>query len=110
MDGEYAGEKAAWFGHFSDKTGHQTFRSLELLGFTGDDVSDLTSAIGGQTTCTIEMDAGMPGSGKEPRPRVRYVGPREIKKLDENEAKALASSVKHFKASGGRPATGGALF
>ena len=87
-DGEHKGATIPWFGHFSDKTKHQTARALQLLGFVGTDVSKLDT-VRGQTTCFVEVEPGPDGS---PRARVRFVGPRQNKELE--PAKAAAHVAK----------------
>lgn len=41
IEGNYAGQHATWFGFFTEKTQERTLESLRLLGWQGDDLSDL---------------------------------------------------------------------
>lgn len=41
-EGDFAGERIAWFGFFTDKTQKRTVESLRLCGWKGTDLSDLS--------------------------------------------------------------------
>jgi hypothetical protein len=89
-EGEHKGETLPWFGHFTEKTKHQTARALKLLGFAGDDITKLDT-VRGQTSCYVEVEPGPDGS---PRARVRFVGPRQVKELEPGKAAKFSAQLK----------------
>lgn len=56
LDPDYAGETITWFGYFTDKTQERTFETLRLLGWKGDDLSDLTGITDNEVSVVIEED------------------------------------------------------
>lgn len=53
--GEQAGQRAPWFGFFTDKTTKRTLQSLRAIGFKGDDLAAIVSQdLGYEVDITIE--------------------------------------------------------
>lgn len=52
---EFGGESIAWIGHFTDKTTARTIASLRLLGWTGDDLSELEGDTGTLLPNEVEL-------------------------------------------------------
>ena len=70
VEGEHAGLTLTWYGYFTEKTETGTLRSLRLLGFKGDDLTDLSS-VNGQAPCTIQAEADLKGVIHA---KVRWIG------------------------------------
>ena len=88
-DGEHATSQVPWFGHFTDKTRHQTARTMKLLGFTGTDIRQLDT-VRGSTSITVENEASPDG---QMRARVRFVGPRQVQELAADKAANFSAQL-----------------
>lgn len=55
-DGEFFGERITWYGYFTEKTFDRTIESLRILGWDGDDLSDLTGLDRNEAQAVIEED------------------------------------------------------
>ena len=51
--GEHTGHRVVWFGFFTEKTTERTIESLRVCGWTGTDITDLTSV--GQASPVVEL-------------------------------------------------------
>jgi hypothetical protein len=94
--GEHAGETITWYGFFTEKTIERTMESLRHMGWSGDDLSDLTGIDANEVTIVIEHETG--DDGKE-RARVKWVNAgggglamRDV--MDADAAKAFAQRMK----------------
>jgi hypothetical protein len=56
VDEAFAGETITWFGSFTDKAKPFTFAALRTLGWSSDDVSDLTGVTDNEVKVVLEED------------------------------------------------------
>lgn len=111
-ESEHCGQHRTWYGSFTEKSIDRTLQSLRLLGWQGDDLSDLVGL--GDTeayvTITHEEYEG------EIRDRAAWInasaGLAVKTPMDEGEAKAFAERMKghvlgfNQRTQGGSPNTG----
>lgn len=92
VGGEHNGTDVPWYGFFTEKTERGTLLALRALGWTGDDLTDLSQCIGGQASCKVEIENDLEGT---PRARVRFIGGGlQVTKMSEDKAKAFALAMK----------------
>jgi hypothetical protein len=88
------GPSIDWYGYFTDATVDRTIQSLRVLGWKGDDLSDLSSIEDGEAQLVIESEEY---KGKV-KPRVRWInaleGPSLKDQLSPEEAKSFAQRMK----------------
>jgi len=97
VGGDHAGEQLTWYGHFTEKTVERTFESLRLLGWQGDDLSELSGIDANEVTIIVEHEEDRDG---KPRPRVKWInggGGLAVKqKLEGAAAKAFAQRMRGY--------------
>lgn len=98
-----AGQKITWYGYFTDKTLESTFRALRTAGWTGQDLSDLSTLSREdvpEVHLVVEHEDDKEG---QPRARVRWVnstGGMGLKSaLAPDKAKAFAARMRGAVAS-----------
>jgi hypothetical protein len=94
IEGEPKGQRITWHGYFSDATFDRTIESLRLLGWQGDDLSDLSGIGGLEALVVIEHEEY---EGKV-RAKAQWInGPGGIalkERLDQGQAAAFAQRMK----------------
>ena len=115
IDGPHTGETINYYGYFTEKTAKRTMESLRILGWSSDDLTDL-SDVTGECTLVVEHE---PDQNGDMRARVRWVNPPggglDLKeKLEGGAAKAFAARMRGLAAASrsgakpvARPATNG---
>ena len=109
------GQLITWYGSFSEKAVDRTLDSLRLLGWTGDDVSDL-SGLTGTTAEVRAVIAQEPDQEGKVRTRVKWInapgGLAVRARLEEGDAKAFAEKMRGYvmwhnqRQKGGQPRGG----
>lgn len=100
-------DRITWFGYFTEDTMERTIESLRIMGWTGNDLSELNGLDANEVDLVIEDETY---EGKS-RPKVRWVnrvGGLALKApLSGDKRKAFAASmkdrIKAFDATGGAP-------
>ena len=94
-ESEYCGQHRTWYGSFTEKSTERTLQSLRILGWKGDDLSDLTGIDENEAYVTITHEEDQNG---ELRDRAAFINANAglaIKTpMDEGEAKAFAERMK----------------
>jgi hypothetical protein len=108
VEGPHAGEQITWYGYFTEKNVERTMESLRLLGWSTDDLSDLSGLDANEVSIVIELDDDQDG---QPRARVKWInGPGGLamkEPMNEGAARAFAQRMKGFAVasrSGRKPA------
>lgn len=111
VDGPYKGLSITWYGFFTEKTKASTIRALRTVGWTGDDLTDLSTARG-RAPCTVQVEADLQGVLQA---RIRFIGGGAIAMkniMNTDQKAAFAASMKAFAstiaADEPKPASGGA--
>lgn len=95
LEGPDQGKHITWYGYFSDATFERTIESLQLLGWEGDDLSDLRGIDRLEVSIVIEDEPDLQG---ELHSRVKWIngqgGIAMKNKLDVGSAKAFAAQMK----------------
>lgn len=93
-DEGFAGQRITWFGYFTEQTQQRTFESLRLLGWEGDDLSDLRGIDRNPVRVVLENDT----YDNKTRLKVRWInGPGGIAlktPLTGDQARAFAARMK----------------
>lgn len=93
--GEHAGEQLTWYGYFTEKTVDRTFESLRLLGWEGDDLTDLRGINANEVSIEVEHEEDSEG---RKRARVKWIngggGLVMKERLAEGAARAFAARMK----------------
>lgn len=106
LDGEYQGASITWYGSFTDAATPYTLEALDNLGWTGDDLSNLTGIDRNEVSIVVDEEE----YEGEVRDKVKYInkpGGLAMKNaMSEGQQKAFAASMKgavlaHRQASGG---------
>lgn len=96
-EGEYEGQHRTWYGSFSDKARERTLESLRLLGWEGDDLSDLSGIDRCDVWVTIVHEEDLEGN---PRDRAAFIngspGLAVKAPMGAEDAKAFAEQMKGF--------------
>lgn len=95
VEGPYKGTSLTWYGFFTEKTKAATFRALRLVGWQGDDLSDLSTARG-EAPCVVQNEQDLDGVW---RARIRFVGSGQLAMknvMNDEQKKAFAASMKAF--------------
>lgn len=94
-EGEHAGESYTWYGYFTDATRKRTIQALRTLGWKGDDISELSTVIGGESECSIQIEPDLEG---QDRARVGFIGRggglAMKERMSDEQKKAFAASLK----------------
>lgn len=94
-EGEEQGTQITWYGYFTEKTVDRTFESLRLLGWSGDDLTDLSGLDANEVSIVIEHEHDQSG---ELRARVKWInggGGLGLKEpMNAVAAKAFAERMK----------------
>lgn len=104
-------ERITWFGYFTEKTEERTFRTLRMLGWRGDDISDLSEIQDAECQAVVENEEY---EGKV-RAKVKWLnaldGPVLQNQMDPSASKSFAARmrarVKAFDVSDGKPKANG---
>jgi hypothetical protein len=94
--GENHGAELTWYGYFTEKTAERTLESLRHLGWTGDDLTDLSGIDANEVSIVVEHEEGQDG---KLRARVQWInapgGGLAMKdRLDGAAAKAFATRMR----------------
>ncbi len=99
VEGPHEGETLKWDGWLTDKTAERTIEALQICGWKGDDLSELSKGMNGvdgnEVTLVVEMETF---DGRE-YPRVKWVNRSGSRKLqgttmDVAEAAAFGARFK----------------
>lgn len=94
-EGEQRGERAPWYGHFTDKTTESTILALRVCGWRGDDLADLSGISDNEVEIVVEPEKDLEGND---RIKVRWVnapgGVALAKKLDEPKKASFAAMMR----------------
>jgi hypothetical protein len=94
-EGPAADSRLTWYGHLTDKTFERTVESLRLLGWKGDDLSDLTGVDSNDVNVVIGYEPDLQG---EIRARVQWInqigGVVVSNRLNPSEAAIFAQRMK----------------
>ena len=97
LDGgeDVEGRQMTWYGSFSEKVVTRTFESLRLLGWQGDDVSDLSGIGSTEAFAVVGYEDDREGNT---RARVKWIngsgGVALKNRMDEDAARAFAERMK----------------
>jgi len=112
-DGEFQGERIAWFGFFTEATAERTIQALRVCGWTGDDLSDLSGFDANEVELVVEHEEYQ-GKTTAKVKWVNKVGNRVVLKHKMSDAqrtelakrmKGLAVSTRKHPAAGAAPTT-----
>ena len=99
IGGPNDGQHVTWYGYFTEKTEERTLESLRYMGWTGDDISDL-STVGDSDAPEVDVvleDEQDEDTG-ETRVRVRWInriaGLAMKERMNEAQAKMFAARIK----------------
>lgn len=94
-EGEFAGERRTWFGHFTEKTEEKTLEQLRTLGWSTDDLTDLAGIDANEVSIKVEHETDQDG---QERDRIRWInrpGGLAIKeRMDDQAARAFAARMR----------------
>lgn len=94
-EGEHAGERRTWFGHFTDKTEEKTLEQLRTLGWSTDDLTNLAGISDNEVSIKIEHETDQNG---QPRDRIRWInrpsGLAIKERMDDQAARAFAARMR----------------
>lgn len=94
LEGEAKGQRITWYGYFSDAAFDRSIESLRLLGWQGDDLSDLTGIGTAEVLVVIEHEE-YEGKTRAKAQWINGPGGVQIKDpLDQGEAVAFAQRMK----------------
>lgn len=109
-EGEHAGESITWYGFFTEATAERTIKALRLLGWQGDDLTDLTGIDVNEVSIVIEHEEDNKG---KVHARVKWInGPGSLamkETLDPKDARSLSARMKGMAIAsrqGAKPANG----
>lgn len=106
-DGEFNGETITWFGYFTEDTEDRTMESLRILGWKGDDLSNLEGVGDNDVRIVIEEEEYQ-GQVRSKVKWINKIGGLALKTpMTAQQAKAFAAQMKG-KAIASRQAGGGA--
>lgn len=95
-DGDFAGSQLTWYGYFTENTEERTFESLRHMGWSSDDLMDLSDL-----TLEVSIVVGHEDDQNgEPRARVKWINDANSSglglktKLEGDAAKAFAARMK----------------
>lgn len=97
VDGPFAGQSLTWYGFFTEKTKAGTIRALRTIGWTGNDLSDLSTARG-EAPCVVQNETDLQGVA---RAKVRFIGGGALalkNVMSDEQKKAFAVSMQAFAA------------
>jgi hypothetical protein len=96
-EGEAEGQHRTWYGSFSDKARERTFESLCLLGWDGDNLSELGGIDRNDVWVTIVHEEDLEGN---PRDRAAFIngspGLAVKEPMGADDAKAFAEQMRGF--------------
>jgi hypothetical protein len=95
-EGEHAGERRTWFGHFTEKTEEKTFEQLRTLGWSTDDLTDLAGIDANEVSIKVEHETDQDG---QQRDRIRWInrpgaGLAIKERMDDAAARAFAARMR----------------
>lgn len=93
-EGDFFGERITWYGYFTELTFDRTLESLRILGWNGDDLSDLSGIDQNEAQAVIEEEEY---DGKL-RLKVKWINAKGglalQKPMSDGEASAFAARMK----------------
>ena len=108
---EFAGETITWLGHFTDATSERTIESLQIAGWSGEDVSELAGVPGSQALSdVVSLACDVDTYGDRSTLKVNWVNKPRSNFTFKQEAAPdqlralgarLRATVKSVRASGG---------
>lgn len=106
---DYTGQHRTWYGSFTEKSQDRTLQSLRLLGWQGDDLSNLVGLGDTEAWVTIAHEEDQEGNTRDRAAWINGSGGLQVKKLmDEGAAKAFAERMKgHVLAHNAKSGAGG---
>lgn len=94
LEGEHEGERLSWYGYFTEGTFARTLESLRLLGWRGDDLSDLSGIDENAVSIVVDEEE----YNGERKVRVRWInapGGLALKEpMTSDQAKAFAAKMR----------------
>ena len=108
-DGDFRGQTGTWYGYFTEKTTKRTLESLRYLGWSTDDLSDLTGIDQNEVEVVVEHEADQNGVMKCKFSWINKPGGQLgiNKPLDAGRKAAFAAKMKglviSMKQGGGSP-------
>ena len=93
------GEQITWFGFFTEKTEERTLDSLRYMGWTGNDISDLSEISHPDTAKDVQIVVEAEEYNGEWRPKVQWVnkigsGAALKNQMDASQMRAFAARLK----------------
>ncbi len=117
-DGNPTGERIAWYGTFTDNAYPYTVKTLRVMGWQGDDLSDLSSIAGTPVSIVVKTESYEDRSGAtKTSQKVAFVNPPGggailKEQMTPDAAKAFAArmkaKVRAADVEAGKPKTNGA--
>lgn len=92
---EVEGQHLTWYGFFTEKTTERTLESLRLLGWVGDDLSDLTGIDQNEVYVKVTHEEDQNGNLRARAAWINASGGLAMKeRMDEGAAKAFAQRMR----------------
>jgi len=97
QDEDVDGQHITWYGYFTEKTEASTLKALRTLGWSTDDLSDLTGIDANEVVAVVAHEEGMDGVT---RARVRWINPvggtglAMKSKMSDDQARAFAERMR----------------
>jgi hypothetical protein len=97
QDDDVDGRHTTWYASFSEKAEVHTLKALRVLGWSGDDLSDLSGIDANEVEAVVVHEEDLQG---ELRAKVRFINPVGAggvamkTKMSEDQAKAFAARMK----------------
>lgn len=96
IEGEFAGERRTWFGHFTEKTEDKTLEQLRTLGWSTDDLTDLTGIDANEVSIKVDHEPDQNGGERD---RIRWInrpgsGLAIKERMDDQAARAFAARMR----------------
>ena len=104
-DGEFQGERIAWFGFFTEATAERTIQALRVCGWTGDDLGDLSGFDANEVELVVEHEEYQ-GKTTAKVKWVNKIGNRVVlkHKMTDAQRAELAKRMKGLAISTRKPA------
>lgn len=108
-EGEWEGQHRTWYGSFTEKSTDRTLQSLRLLGWRGDDLSELVGLGETEAYVTITHEEDQEGNLRDRAAWINSGAGIAVKKpMNADSAKAFAERMKghvlsHNAKTGGSP-------
>lgn len=93
-EGPFAGDAITWYGFFTPDAQEMTFRQLRTLGWTGDDLTDLTGIDANEVSFTVKSEEYQ-GKVRQKVAGIFPLGGVVLKdRMSPEQAKAFAAQMK----------------